>query len=90
MNKNLTKIIQSYVNGDGGYTLSKNYEDRLNDVYIILMKDFPRVISKSTNISNRWRLYLEFANAFKLKFSDVIKVGDLANEFNLEELVREI
>ena len=40
MTNNLTTLIQSYVNGDGGETLSKSYEDRLNDVFLILMKDF--------------------------------------------------
>ena len=90
MTNNLTTLIQSYVNGDGGETLSKSYEDRLNDVFLILMKDFPRVIQKSTHITNRWRLYLEFSNAFKLKFTDVKRVGNLAGEFNAEELVREI
>ena len=90
INKNLRAIVQSYVNGDGGETLSKNYDDRLMDVYTILMRDFSRTIKVSTHSDHANLLYKEFSDAFKLKFADVKKAGSLANEFNQEELVREI
>ena len=87
VNKNLRAIVQSYVNGDGGETLSKNYDYRLMDVYTILMRDFSHVIKVSDHAN---LLYKELSDAFKLKFADVKKAGSLANEFNQEELVREI
>ena len=90
VNKNLRAIVQSYVNGDGGETLSKNYDYRLTDVYTILMRDFSHVIKVSTHSDHANLLYRELSNAFKLKFADVKKAGSLANEFNQEELVREI
>lgn len=90
MYNNITKVIQSYVNNDGGETLSQSYEDRLNNVFLIFIKDFSRVIARSTHISNKTRVYLEFSRAFKLKFKDVKKIGELASELNVEELVEEI
>ena len=47
-------------------------------------------IKVSTHSDHANLLYKELSDAFKLKFADVKKAGSLANEFNQEELVREI
>jgi hypothetical protein len=90
MTNNLKTLIQSYANGDGGETLSKNYNDRLTSVFTILMNDFPHIIKSSTHSDHSTRLYKEFANAFRLKFADVKRVAKGANEINVEDLIMEV
>lgn len=90
MTNNLTTLIQSYVNGDGGYTLSKTYRDRLTSVFTILINDFPHIIKSSTHKDHSNRLYQELAFAFNLKFADVKRISKGANEINVEDLVRGI
>ena len=90
MTNNLKTLIQSYANGDGGETLSRDYDYRLTNVFTILINDFPHIIKSSTHPDHSTRLYKEFADAFKLKFADVKRAGKGANKINLEDLVKEV
>ena len=87
MNYNLETRIKYQANGDGGYILSQNYDRRLNEVYGILIFDYPNICQRHIHRDHKNRLYKALADAYKVKFADVKRLGDCVRAVREEEYV---
>ena len=88
---NLTTLVQGYARyeNDNSY-FNKCYDMRLDSVFLIFLDEFKNVIKSSTHRDHTNRLYKEFANAFKLKFADVKRMGESAIKIREDEVVEKI
>lgn len=87
MRNNLETLIKYQANGDGGYILSQNYDRRLDEVYGTLIFDYPNICQRHIHKDHKNRLFKALANAYKVKFADVKRLGDCVRAVREEELV---
>ena len=87
MNYNLETSIKYQANGDGGYILSQNYDRRLDEVYGILIFNFPNICQRHIHIDHKNRLFKSLADAYKVKFADVKRLADCVRAVREEEYV---
>ena len=84
---NLETSIQYQANGDGGYILSQNYDLRLDEVYGTLISDYANICHSHVHRDHKNRLFKALANAYKVKFADVKRLGDYVRAVREEEIV---
>ena len=91
MTNNLKTLAQDYARyeNDNSY-FNVCYDMRLDSVFFIFLNEFKNVIKSSTHRDHTNRLYKEFANAFKLKFADVKRLGEGVIKFYQDEAVEKM
>ena len=88
---NLTTLVQDYARyeNDNNY-FNTCYDMRLDRVFFIFLDEFKNVIKSSTHRDHTNKLYREFANAFKLKFADVKRMGEVAIKIREDRVVEKM
>lgn len=91
MTNNLKTLAQDYARyeNDNNY-FNACYDMRLDRVLFIFLDEFKNVIKSSTHRDHTNRLYKEFADAFKLKFADVKRMGESVIEIRKDRVVEKI
>tara|TARA_E500000318_G_scaffold107431_1_gene116710 strand:- start:1263 stop:1556 length:294 start_codon:yes stop_codon:yes gene_type:complete len=91
MTNNLKTLAQDYARYENdSYYFDRCYDMRLDRVYFIFLDEFKNIIKSSTHRDHTNRLYKEFANAFKLKFADVKRMGNCAMSIREDEAVEKM